>query len=82
MRPAPAADDARAIDTGWCRPGGVDVAKGVTRVRQFVGLGEESAGRRRSRRSRIRRLARFIEEQRAGDGAHLITLEHHERGRY
>jgi hypothetical protein len=32
--------------------------------------------------ARRRRLARHIEEQRAGDGAHLIALEHHERGRY
>jgi hypothetical protein len=41
MRPAPSADDARAIDTRNGAGRRVDVAKDVTRVRQFVGLGEE-----------------------------------------
>ncbi|HEX6506034.1 MAG TPA: hypothetical protein VF221_00225, partial [Chloroflexota bacterium] len=36
----------------------------------------------RALRARHRRLARCYEEQRAGDGAHLTALEHHERGRY
>jgi hypothetical protein len=41
MRPAPSADDARAIDTRNGAGRRVDVAKDVTRVRHFVGLGEE-----------------------------------------
>jgi hypothetical protein len=36
----------------------------------------------RAVRARRLRLARLIEGRRAGNGAHLVTLEHHERGRY
>src|SRR6266508_4213192 len=36
----------------------------------------------RALRARRRRLARRIEGQRAGYGAHLVALKHHERGRY
>ena len=36
----------------------------------------------RTLRARRRRPARLNEGRRAGDGAHLIALEHHERGRY
>ena len=49
-----------------------------------TGLREGDAGGQlcRALRARRRRPARLIEGRRAGDGAHLVALEHHERGRY
>jgi hypothetical protein len=49
-------------------------AAGVARMTRWSAI-TGPAGRRR-------RLARFIEEQRAGDGATAGALVHHERGRY
>src|ERR671931_862440 len=58
-----------------------------TTVLLLARLGWTSRGWRggqlsRALRARRRRLARFIEEQRASDGARTRALVHHERGRY
>src|SRR5262249_41354537 len=58
-----------------------------TTVSPLARLGSTSRGWRggqlpRALRARRRRLARFIEEQRAGDAATARAFGHHRRGRY